>query len=222
MTTSNHPPYSLPSTYSPLTLQVSPEVASRITGDKGLACKRFLTYQYANTRLGEFISKVKASPFGKNTIIAVTGDHNFWGVFDYTTEEYPGLYGVPFYLYVPRELRRPGAGADVSASHIDIMPTLYNLALSEQKYVSLGNDVFDRSVQHRGYNADGFILTATVSARYSMDNGSLQYFERDKASPARLCVAAENDGHLALIRYYKAAIAVTDHLLQNKYLEKKQ
>jgi phosphoglycerol transferase MdoB-like AlkP superfamily enzyme len=66
MTTSNHPPYSLPGSYKPLSLNVSPAMQKDIIGDQQLAKMRFATYQYSNDAAGKFLDRLKKSPLGHN------------------------------------------------------------------------------------------------------------------------------------------------------------
>ena len=93
----------------------------------------------------EFVKWVKTSEFSKNTIIAVTGDHNFWGFMNYTKEETFSKYKVPFYLYIPEELKPVNFNSDKVGSHEDILTTLYNLSLSNTPYLSFGDDLFSNT-----------------------------------------------------------------------------
>jgi phosphoglycerol transferase MdoB-like AlkP superfamily enzyme len=215
LTTSNHPPYSLPPSYQPLPLTPPPALDRRITGDRALAQGRFETYQYANQKLGEFITRVAASPLEKRTIIAVTGDHNFWSVFDYTQGEMLEVNGVPFYIRVPEALKPRSADCAVFGSHADIMPTLYALSLSGQKYLALGSDLLDPAQHHLAYNVDGIILDAARGVRHSIDNGATACFLRDTAAGGAYVTAPRQQGHDRMIRDYRAAMAVTDYLVRH-------
>ncbi|MHB9155156.1 MAG: LTA synthase family protein [Endomicrobiales bacterium] len=215
MTTSNHPPYSLPPSYKQLPLEIGGALRAQITGDLELARGRFMTYQYANQRLGELISRIKASPLGGNTIVAVTGDHNFWSVFDYPGERYADLDGVPFYLYVPEALKPGKVDCGAFGSHIDIMPTLYRLSLSEQEYTSVGVDLLDGSLPHVAYNVDGILLSKEAGAKYSTETGTYACYGWDGAKKRFLAPCAETEKHRALVKRYRSALAVTDYFLKN-------
>lgn len=215
LSTSNHPPYSLPPSYKTLPLEIDGQLAKDITGDRKLALGRFQTYQYACNKLGEFISRIKASPLGQNTVIAVTGDHNFWNVFDYSDERFPDIDGVPFYVYVPPALAPKSKDTAVFGSHIDIMPTLYCLSLSKQKYSAVGTNLFDPSFRHVAYNVDGIVMTPQAASRWQSANGSEQYFRWDSARPRTLARTEKTAAHAELVQHYKAAIAVTDHVIRN-------
>ena len=213
LTTSNHPPYSLPPTYKQLPLEVSPSLERLITGDGELARKRFMTYQYACQRLGELVTKIKNSEHGSSTIIAVTGDHNFWDVFEYPAERQADMFGVPLYLYVPTEYAPEAADTSVCGSHVDIMPTLYNLSLSAQEYVALGNDLFDSGRPHVGFNADGFIIARSGAARYGIKDGSVQCYRWNES---RMLAPAPADPAIEeAIGYMKATMALTEYYVRN-------
>jgi phosphoglycerol transferase MdoB-like AlkP superfamily enzyme len=215
MTTTNHPPYSLPADYKPLPLIISPELKKNITGDMKLAQERFKTYQYSNNKLGQFILRIKASPLGKNTIIAVTGDHNFWSVFDYPKERYLDLDGVPFYIYIPESLKPKSIDTETLGSHLDMMPTLYNLSLSDQQYASLGQDLLDKDIKHIAFNIDGLVMSKDRALRYFVSNGTIAYYVWDPSVKRLLKSAPADEEHAKILKHYKAALAVADYMIKN-------
>ena len=218
LSTSNHPPYSLPPDYKALPLNPSPELNAKMSGDRVLAKGRFETYQYACQKVGEFITRIKQSPLRDSTIIAITGDHNFWSVFDYSREEFLDRDGVPLYLYIPDALKPQTIDTAVYGSHIDIMPTLYHLSLSNVTYVSLGRDLLDPGAgENMTFNIDGIALSKEGASGLRPDSGQSMSFAWDPAAPHRLVVANETEAHRRLIRKYKAALAITDHYITHLY-----
>ncbi|MFH1368006.1 MAG: sulfatase-like hydrolase/transferase [Elusimicrobiota bacterium] len=215
MSTGNHPPYSVPRDYKVLPLKAAQELERRITGDRKLAMKRFATYQYANQKLGELITKIKKSEFGKNTIIAVTGDHNFWDVFDYGTERLFDRFSVPFYVYAPGALKPARADTSVFGSHIDIMPTLFNLALSKSEYVSVGVDLFDPKANHESFISEGYIFSKEGAASCSLAKDIVAYYGWDKTAQRMIIPAQETAQMKKRVRYYRSAIAVTDYFVND-------
>ena len=97
------------------------------------------SYAYANDEFGKFLDKIKGDALGDKIIIAATGDHRFRDLKMDSNFERAFAYSVPFYLYLPQNLR-DGLYYDKNrvGSHKDIFPTLYALSLSEVKYLSLG------------------------------------------------------------------------------------
>lgn len=215
MSTGNHPPYSVPKDYKMLPLNISPELERRITGDRKLAAKRFGTYQYANQKLGELITRIKRSEFGRNTVIAVTGDHNFWDVFDYGSDRALDRFSVPLYIYVPDRLKPSRADTEVFGSHIDIMPTLYNLTLSKTEYTAIGRDLFDPGEFHSGYISEGFIFSQKGAVYCNLAKGAVSYFTWDKASKRKITPAVKAAGLDRQLVYYRSSLAVSEYLIRS-------
>lgn len=142
LTTSNHPPFEYPSSYQPKKIELSAELLAKITVDEELARKRFTGLQYANQKMAEFLTRIQKSTLNENTIVALTGDHSFWiakGVgFDLEFKR----YAVPFFLMIPENYRPKSIDLQKFGSHEDIFPTLINLALSDKKFLKLGEDMF--------------------------------------------------------------------------------
>ncbi|WP_235361589.1 LTA synthase family protein [Campylobacter sp. RM16704] len=96
-------------------------------------------YAYANDEFGMFLDYVKESEFKDNIIVAATGDHRFRDIKMDTISQKAFAYSVPFYLYLPKHLRNDiYYDKNRVGSHKDIFPTLYNLTLSNTRYLSLG------------------------------------------------------------------------------------
>lgn len=141
LTTSNHPPFEYPSSYTPKTLTLSPEVMETITVDENLARKRFLGFQYSNQKTGEFITRIKGSAAGDKVIVALTGDHSFWIAKGVEQDQEFRRYAVPFFISVPEAYKPANVDLTKFGSHEDIFPTLYHLALSNQNYIKLGENL---------------------------------------------------------------------------------
>lgn len=155
LTTSNHPPFEYPSSYKPYPLDFNEEILSKITVNEGLAQKRFRGLQYANQKMGEFLTRIEKSPLKEKTIVALTGDHSFWIAKGVGQDEEFKRYAVPLFLSIPEEYRPQKINTNKFGSHEDIFPTLINLALSDQTYIKLGEDLFnDESI---AINSSGLI-----------------------------------------------------------------
>ena len=215
MTTTNQPPYSVPSSYKPAALNIPEALRKVMTTDSALAMKRFVTYQYANDKLGSFITSVKNSGLGKKTIIAATGDHNFWDVFNYGDSDKFWRYCVPFYLYVPADIRPKNPDTTVFGSHVDIIPTLYNLSLSDAQYIAMGKDLFDKNLSSPTIlNSEGVLASARGLTLHDNSSGSNSRFIWDAAAqgcliPSQDSSAAQKDGS-----YYNSAMTVAEHIIK--------
>jgi len=149
LTTSNHTPYEIPDNYEPYPIKIHDSIKEIIIANKDIAQLSFQSYQYMNDKFGKMLDKIKASDLGGNTIVGYSGDHNSYTLFPYERDDIDPIYthSVPFYLYVPEKyLKNAENNTKRYGSHKDIFPTLINLALSEQKYFSLGNDLLDETV----------------------------------------------------------------------------
>lgn len=143
LTTTNHPPFEYPRTYQPLPLELTPKRMSELTVDKEIAGQRFLSLQYSNQKIADFISRIKGSSLKDNTVVSLTGDHSFWLAKVIPEKNYFKKNAVPFYIYAPEHIRPKTYDAKNFGSHEDILPTLYELTLSETKYTKLGEDLLN-------------------------------------------------------------------------------
>ena len=148
LSTTNHPPYAVPSSYQE---QVVSGV-NTLSGNIGnLPTESLTTYKYTNDHLGHFVTRVKKSGLASNTIVAITGDHAVRGLRSYQGSALRNV-AVPLYMYVP-DAYKPVEPVALNqlASHKDIMPTLYHLALSEATYPNLGRNIFNtlENSEHR-------------------------------------------------------------------------
>ncbi|HMO63366.1 MAG TPA: LTA synthase family protein [Ferruginibacter sp.] len=143
MTTTNHPRYMLPKKYRPLPVQLSDELKKNKTkAEQELMYKNLQSFQYANHCLGVFLKKLRQSPEGKKTIVAITGDHNIQNLKNYADAELFQKRSVPIIFFVP-DTYRPAFEVDTTrfASHKDIFPTLYALSLPGARHLALGNNL---------------------------------------------------------------------------------
>ena len=152
MTTTNHPRYFLPDTYKPLPVALSLGLRQRCTYDTNVLIKNLISYQYANNCLGNFIKRVKASSFGKNTIIVATGDHNIHDLMNYSDAEMLQKTSVPVVIYMPDEYK-PTYKVNTGrfASHKDIFTTIYNHSLSKARYINWGNDLLQQADSSKNF-----------------------------------------------------------------------
>ena len=149
LTVTNHPPYQLPKHHN---LTLSPP-ADRLSAKlQDLPPESLDTYRYTNDQLGQFMSAVKNSRLKSNTIVAATGDHAIRGM-SYNSAERLHELSVPFYLYLPASYR-PSLQPDTNqiASHKDVMPTLYNAALSNARYPNLGRNLLTPKANEKYHN----------------------------------------------------------------------
>lgn len=149
MTTTNHPPYQVPKTYTPLPLNYPEELQRKFTSARDIVESRFRVFQYANQKLGEFLTQIKSGPLHDKTVLAATGDHGFL-LINFTEQQHLQKWQVPLYLYLPQEARKT-VDRELFASHIDIFPTLFEVALSKATHYSFGTSIFNPKSEHQAY-----------------------------------------------------------------------
>jgi len=218
MTTSNHPPFSLPSKYKqPFPLELTEQLNKDITGDMKLAKMRFATYQYSCQKVAEFLTRLKNSKYADNTIVAITGDHNFWSAFSYPIERKLDEMSVPFYLYIPKKLKPAKIDMTVVGSHTDILPTLYELSLSRTTYWAMGNNLLaDTAKNNIASNCLGSIMTKDNFVIYDFASGKEKYFNWDKNDNRKIVSATENEEHKKMVKHFKSSVAIAYYMLNKK------
>ena len=144
-TTTNHTPYELPEDYKPFQLALSDSLRNIVMQNDEMTIKCFEAYQYANHSLGLLLDQIKNSPFGDNTIVVATGDHNIRNLINYDKiNDALAKYSVPLYMYIPDAYKKNiSSKPERFGSHKDIFPTIFNLALSDISYFNFGNNLFD-------------------------------------------------------------------------------
>jgi len=220
LTTSNHPPYSLPSNYkSKMPLILTPELEKSITGDMKLSKMRFATYQYSCQKVGEFLTRLKNSKYAGNTIVAITGDHNFWSTFTYPTERKLDAMSVPLYLYIPKRLMpaEENINTSICASHTDIMPTVYGLSLSSVSYCAMGTDLFSKQAENNiASNDSGLIMNKDYALIYDFASNTEKYYKWNKDKNREIVLTERTQEHENMLKHYKSAVAISQYMLKNE------
>ncbi|WP_417334080.1 LTA synthase family protein [Halarcobacter sp.] len=203
LSTNNHPPYNIPNDYKSKSLIYNDEIKNHITGDFELAQQRFKSYAYAVDQVGVFLDKFKKSKFKDNTIVVVTADNNtIDGIMKYDDNQLLNSKNIPLYFYLPQELKtKLDIDTSVTGSHKDIFPTLYNLTLKEQEYLSIGKNLFDSSHEHYGFN------------------GSMVVTNKEKIEKLK---SIEEQTDSKVLNYYKANLAITQYLINYYYKKGKE
>jgi phosphoglycerol transferase MdoB-like AlkP superfamily enzyme len=214
MSTSNHPPYSLPDSYKKLPLDIPKDFKKIITGE-GLATKRFTAYQYSNEMLGKLITRIKESKYGENTIIAVTGDHNFLNVYPYTQEQLLDSLSVPFYLYIPKALKPENIDISVFGSHLDIMPTLYNLSLSNVGYIAMGENLLSKKARDNIiFMNTGIIMSKNAVVNYNFYSDTALYYRWKTQASREIELSKETQEHKRLVKHFLSSIAISEYFIK--------
>lgn len=223
-TTTNHTPFELPADYKPARIVLPDTLKGRLLVNEQLAIKNLSAYQYSNNSLGKFLDKIKNSELGKNTIVVMTGDHNNLMLFDFDESRQLQQRGVPLYMYIPEKYKPQFVvNTSVFASHKDIFPTIFNLALSNTRYFSIGEnllhpDTHDQSKyfginigSFTSFSADGAVNYSPSTAFYTWKDRNDQRLGKVNHSPQ----AAE------LLKRSRANYALSTFFILNEISKKK-
>ena len=220
LTTTNHTPFTQPSNYKPFPINFSDSLKQNFMSDISLAKGSFGSYQYASDCLGKFLTKIKQSDLAQNTIIVVVGDHNNLIVFPYKNEDLMRKRGIATMMYVPEKYQQNISKYKDSTtknftkrfgSHKDIFPTIFNLALSKAKFMSLGNNIFDKTKNDEDFfainaNESVFSYIGAVSKNnyfnWDRNNNNQYKLKKTPISPQLSALEKRGQGYLALLHYY--------------------
>ena len=156
MTTSYHPPYNIDvfGLGYPVR-EIPPELADMYDG--GIDLKIFGHLWYADKCLGDFIHQMAHKLTAP--VFAVTGDH--WSRKFLNSR--PSLFersSVPLVLYGPAVLNNKHVSANAVGSHIDIAPTLIELAAPQGfKYHSMGRNLLKDDPSPVAFGAGFVVMT---------------------------------------------------------------
>lgn len=209
MTTSNHPPYQVPSDYQALPLNIPNELQAQLTSDHKLSSERFRVYQYSNRKLGEMMNRIKNSSLGEKTVVAVSGDHGFM-LKNFAESELLQKWQTPLYLYIP-----PAAGKKLDAkmfgSHIDIFPTLFDVSLSETEHFSFGVSLLDPKAPHQAFHYSRLALNAAGAVIADQHS---QFFKWKEPFTELLPVTDPSPELKALDKRYRALMGLMDYFYE--------
>jgi phosphoglycerol transferase MdoB-like AlkP superfamily enzyme len=135
LTSTNHPPYDLPSNYQRLERDMR-IFRGEVNAD---TIPNLHTYHYATDLLGDFVQHMQTAPNARSTVLAATGDHNVRSFGLYATPERRYLAGqVPFVIWGADHC---GEQEALPASHRDMFPTLLPMLGISTHYFNTGRNL---------------------------------------------------------------------------------
>jgi phosphoglycerol transferase MdoB-like AlkP superfamily enzyme len=158
MTTSNHPPHSLPAGYDSGTQSLAPFESHLMERDNAL--KQLQTFRYSSDQLGLFLRNLAQQGLAENTIVIATGDHSMRSFYHYTEQADKLLAGaVPVYWQIPATILGEKRFDNTRVgSHRDIFPTLFELALPNVSYLKTGFNLLDITEPKAAWHERGIWL----------------------------------------------------------------
>ncbi|MCY1339786.1 Phosphoglycerol transferase I [compost metagenome] len=138
-TLSNHVPYALPKDLP----------VERVTG-YGSLDEHLTAMRYSDWALGQFFEKAKKSPYYKDTLFVVVGDHGF-GVPDQLTEMDLHRFNVPLLFIAPGIQEKFGTSRDTVGTQVDIVPTIMGRLGGEVRHQCWGRDLLNLPAGDQGF-----------------------------------------------------------------------
>lgn len=214
LTTSNHPPYQIPSDYQPLPLEAPLPLKAKFTSDEGITGPRFKSYQYANQMLGELMTRVKSSPLGEKLVLGATGDHGFL-LINYGEGDLLQKWQVPFYLYVPQALKKQLKTSTKTTknfgSHMDIFPTLFELSLSQTTHYSFGHNLLTENSKKQAFHFSRLIMSQDGAVQAEK---SPKYFSWNPEDPEHLVSSPPSLELEKLNKSYRSLMGFLDYFYE--------
>ena len=140
LTSTNHPPYDLPSDYHRVPRDMGLWKGETSAGE--LLRLNLDSYHYAADLLGGFVQEMRTGAHKDDTLIAMTGDHNVRSFGIYAEAERRHLMRqVPFIIWGAGHGAACGPQQALPASHRDMFPTLLPLAGIAGPYLNTGRDL---------------------------------------------------------------------------------
>jgi phosphoglycerol transferase MdoB-like AlkP superfamily enzyme len=128
---SNHTPYALPRDLP----------VARVTG-QGSLDEHLTAMRYSDWALGAFFEKAKKSPYYRETLFVVVGDHGFGGR-EQLTEMDLYRFNVPLLLLAPGIQERFGRIRTTVGSQVDVVPTVMGLLGGRTRHQCWGRDLLN-------------------------------------------------------------------------------
>lgn len=180
LSTSYHPPFNVDLDGAGCALKTLPPELSRYQAT-GEELRILGHHRYSDKVLGDFVNEL--SEKCPETLFAVTGDH--WS--RHSLDKQPTLYerrSVPLLLYGPKVLPRVDHPEALAGSHLDILPTLVELAAPEGfAYHAFGRNILDLSLPQIGYGVQSVITPQFI---LDSDSGELQDLAGKPTPPSEM------------------------------------
>jgi phosphoglycerol transferase MdoB-like AlkP superfamily enzyme len=153
LTTTNHPPFDIDLDTAGFPIK---ELPSEIEATKSGTLHRLGHIWYADQQAGTFIAHAKDR--FRDSLFAVTGDHTARAQLRFPGNNLLEPTVVPFIIYAPDLLTSPPLVIHKGGSHIDIAPTLVNMAAPEShKFSSFGMDLLQKEASDYALGAQQII-----------------------------------------------------------------
>ncbi|MBD1586545.1 LTA synthase family protein [Pseudomonas typographi] len=136
---SNHVPYALP-----------PQLpVERVTGH-GNFDEHLTAMRYSDWALGQFFERAKKSPYYKDTLFVIVGDHGF-GINYQVTELDLARFNVPMLMIAPGIQEKFGTVSHTVGTQVDIVPTIMGRLGGPTQHQCWGRDLLNLPAGDAGF-----------------------------------------------------------------------
>ena len=191
LTTSNHPPYDIDLDKIGFT---GHKLSNEIKITKAGTYETLGHLWYTDQQTGQFIKR--ANQKFQGSLFAITGDHTSRLSLRFPGQNVFQHIAVPFILYGPSILQQTG-NMKSAGSHIDILPTLYELAAPEGfQYHAMGRNLLGKQQD-----------TAAFGSHYYLTDS--KFYINGKSFPLIQTEHSNNNNELNLETYHRAMKAIS-------------
>lgn len=212
LTTTNHPPYELPKSYSVPEQKIPANLKSQLIGDPKIHDARFKVYRYSNDVLGGLLDKWKSSHLAEKLVVSFTGDHSFW-IKNFSEAEVLNKWSVPFYLYLPNK-QDCKLNQNTYGSHIDLFATLYHVSLSNVDIEYIGENMCESPENSMAFHWSRIALNAEGGVFVNKPETS--HYLKWNTDYSLLEPGEKTDALLKMEIKYRSLMAISDDYFQNE------
>lgn len=136
---SNHTPYALPK-----------DLPVAAVTDQGSQNEHLTAMRYSDWALGQFFEKAKQSPYYKDTLFVIVGDHGFGSPMQLTDMDM-FRFNVPLLLIAPGIQEKFGKTDTTVGTQVDIVPTIMGRLGGDVRHQCWGRDLLNLPEGDKGF-----------------------------------------------------------------------
>jgi phosphoglycerol transferase MdoB-like AlkP superfamily enzyme len=182
-TLTSHDPYKIPEKYK-----------SKFKGGE-LPIHRAV--EYTDYALKQFFENAKNKEWFKNTVFIITADHT-----SYSKDEYfyspMGKFEIPLLIYSPK-LIKPKINQEKTVSHLDIFPSIIDLAQINDSFCAIGKSIFEAENSTAiNHEMDYFQIIQYPYCLQILPNNQTNFFMQTKSMKNNMAKIEMNEDELVL------------------------
>jgi phosphoglycerol transferase MdoB-like AlkP superfamily enzyme len=153
--------------------------------------------EYTDYALKQFFERAKNTEWFENTVFIITADHT-----SYSKNEYfyspMGKFEIPLLIYSPKFIE-PKVNKEKTVSHLDIFPSIIDLAQINDSFCALGNSVFEpENSTAINHEMDYFQIIQYPYCLQIFSNNQTNFFMQTKSMKSNMAKVEMNEVELVL------------------------